>query len=187
MATEMMSQVNRMWGWIVLRGIVAIVFGIMAFAWPGLTLTALVLVWGVYALVDGVFALIAAFRMGGKPMWALAIIGVLGIAAGVVTFLWPQMTALVLLAFIAGWALATGIFQIAAAIRFRKWISNEWMLALSGLLSIVFGAVMLWRPGAGALAVVWVIGWFAILYGVLLVMFGFRIKGFTNRMIPKPA
>src|SRR5205814_4569834 len=121
---------NRMWGWIVLRGIVAIVFGIMAFAWPGLTLTALVLVWGVYALVDGVFALIAAFRMGGKPMWALAIIGVLGIAAGVVTFLWPQMTALVLLAFIAGWALATGIFQIAAAIRFRKWISNEWMLAL---------------------------------------------------------
>ena len=187
MATEMMSQINRMWGWIVLRGIVAVVFGIMAFAWPSLTLTALLLVWAAYALADGVFALIAAFRMAGKPMWPLAIIGVLGIAAGVVTFLWPQMTALVLLAFIAGWALATGIFQIATAIRFRKFISNEWMLGLSGLLSIVFGAVLLWRPGAGALAVVSVIGWFAILYGILLVMFGFRIRGLVNRMIPKPA
>src|SRR5439155_9193140 len=99
---------------------------------------------------------------------SMIVVGLIGIAAGILTFMWPQMTALVLLAFIAGWALATGIFQVFAAIKLRKVISNEWLLALSGVLSIAFGAIMIARPGAGALAVIWIIGWYAILFGVAL-------------------
>jgi len=184
----MVHELTRSWGWIVFRGVVAILFGVLAFAWPGLTLTALVILWGAYALSDGLLALIAAYRIrdAGKPMWPLIVVGLLGIAAGVLTFMQPQMTALVLLSFIAAWALITGIFQVVAAIRLRKMISNEWWLALSGLLSIAFGVVMLARPGAGALAVVWIIGWYAILFGVVLVMLGLRIKGLAGR-VPRPA
>ena len=185
----MVGHLRSSWGWIVLRGLVAIVFGALAFAWPGLTLAALILVWGGYAIADGVFALVAGFRIrdGGKPMWTLVVVGLAGIAAGLLTFMWPGMTALVLLAFIASWALATGIFQIVAAFRFRKLIQNEWLLIFSGLLSVVFGVLMLARPGAGALAVAWIIGWYAVLYGALLVMLGFRVRGILHTVIPKPA
>ena len=188
MATEMMDRLNRMWGLIVLRGVTAILFGILAFVWPGITLAALVLVWGAYALIDGLCALIASLRLDeGRPMWTLAVVGLLGIAAGLLTLVWPQITALLLLWFIAGWAVVVGVFQLAAAIRLRKWISNEWLLALSAVLSIVFGILMFARPGAGAVAVVWVIGWFAFLFGVLLVMFGLRIKGLVKRIVPSTA
>lgn len=115
-------------------------------------------------------------RDHGKPFWALLIVGVLGIIAGILTFFWPGMTTLVLLVFIAAWALAMGISQIAAAIRLRKAIQNEWLLALSGVLSVIFGVLMLWSPGAGALAVVWVIASYAIVFGVLLIALGFRLK-----------
>jgi uncharacterized membrane protein HdeD (DUF308 family) len=143
MAIEMMlTQMARNWGWIVLRGVAAILFGILSFAWPGLTLAVLVIVWGAYALADGLFALMAGIRL---KMWPLTIVGLLGICAGIFTFLRPGITALVLLGLIAVWALATGIFQVAAAIHFRKMISNEWMLILSGVLSIAFGAAMLAR------------------------------------------
>jgi len=184
----MVQELTRSWGWIVFRGVVAILFGVLAFAMPGLTLTALVILWGAYALSDGLLALIAAFRIrdAGKPMWPLIVVGLLGIAAGVLTFMQPQMTALVLLSFIAAWALITGIFQVVAAIRLRKMISNEWWLALSGLLSIAFGVAMLARPNAGALAVIWIIGWYAIVFGVVLVMLGFRIKGLAGS-VPRPA
>jgi uncharacterized membrane protein HdeD (DUF308 family) len=185
MAIEMMlTQMARNWGWIVLRGVAAILFGILSFAWPGLTLAVLVIVWGAYALADGLFALMAGIRL---KMWPLTIVGLLGICAGIFTFLRPGITALVLLGLIAVWALATGIFQVAAAIHFRKMISNEWMLILSGVLSIAFGAAMLARPGAGALAVVWLIGWFATLNGVMQVVLGFRLRGLGGRMVPKPA
>jgi uncharacterized membrane protein HdeD (DUF308 family) len=185
----MLSHLRSSWGWIVLRGIVAIAFGALAFASPGLTLAALILVFGAYALADGLFALIAGFKIrdGGRPMWTLVVVGLLGIAAGVLTFMWPRMTALVLLTFIAGWALATGIFQIAAAVRFRKVIHNEWLLILSGLLSIIFGVLMFARPGAGALAVIWIIAWYATLYGLMLVMLGFRLRAILHAVVPKPA
>lgn len=184
----MIGQLAQSWGWIVLRGVAAILFGVLSFAWPGLTLTALVIVWGAYALADGLLALVAAFKIkdSGKPMWSLVVVGLLGLAAGLVTFIRPGMTALVLLAFIAGWALATGIFQVATAIRLRKWIENEWLMIVSGLLSIGFGVIMLMRPGAGALAVVWIIGWYATLFGVLLVMLGFRLRGLASNL-HKPA
>lgn len=174
----MFEQLRSNWGWVALRGVAAIVFGVLAFMWPGLTLVLLALFWGAYALVDGVFALIAAFRVrdNGKPMWMLVLIGILGIAAGIVTFLWPGMTAIVLLMFIAAWAIAMGVFQIIAAIRIRKEIEHEWLLILSGVLSVVFGALMILSPGAGAVAVVWVIAAYSIVFGVMLVALSLRLR-----------
>ena len=184
----LVGHLGRNWGWIVLRGVVAILFGVMAFVMPGLTLAALVLVWGAYALIDGVVALATSFsiRDEGKPLWPLLLVGLLGIAAGLCTFFYPGMTAIVLLMFIAGWAIATGVFEVVAAIRFRKVIANEWMLGFAGVLSIAFGVLMILRPGSGALAVIWAIGTYAILFGLLLVMLGFRLKGLADR-VPKPA
>jgi uncharacterized membrane protein HdeD (DUF308 family) len=181
---SMLGNLARAWYWIVLRGLFAVLFGIFAFIWPGITLAALVLVWGAYAIADGVMALIAAYTMHeeGKPMGSLIVVGILGIAAGIVTFLWPGMTALVLLLFIASWAVLMGIFEIAAAIRLRKHIENEWLLGLSGLVSILFGVLMFLQPGAGALAVIWLIGSFAILFGILLIALGFRLKGLASRL-----
>jgi uncharacterized membrane protein HdeD (DUF308 family) len=186
-AGPMLTNLARAWHWIVLRGVFAVLFGIFAFIWPGITLAALVLVWGAYAITDGVMALIAAFTMHeeGKPMASLIVVGILGIAAGVVTFIWPGMTALVLLLFIASWAVLMGVFQIAAAIRLRKHIEHEWLFALSGVVSILFGVrLMFLQPMAGALAVVWLIGGFAILFGILLIALGFKLKGLAGRIAP---
>ncbi|HEY7318771.1 MAG TPA: HdeD family acid-resistance protein [Candidatus Binatia bacterium] len=183
-AAPILANLARAWYWIVLRGLFAVLFGIFAFIWPGITLAVLVLVWGVYAIADGVMALIAAYTMHeeGKPMGSLIVVGILGIAAGVVTFLWPGMTALVLLLFIASWAVLMGVFEIAAAVRLRKHIENEWLLGLSGVVSIIFGVLMFLQPGAGALAVVWLIGSFAIFFGILLIALGFRLKGLAGRL-----
>jgi len=178
MQTEMLEYLGRNWGWIAFRGVVAVLFGVLAFAWPGITLAALVIVWGAYALADGVLALIAAWQVRdqGKPFWSLVVVGLLGIAAGVVTFMWPAITALTLLMIIAAWAVVMGIFQIVAAVRLRKVIQGEWWLGLSGLLSVIFGIAMFAQPGAGALAVIWVIGAYAILFGFLLIVLGLRLK-----------
>ncbi len=183
MEATMLEHLSRNWGWIVLRGVAAVLFGVLAFLWPGITLAALVIVWGAYALADGVLSLIAAYRIRdqGKPFWSLVIVGLLGIAAGIVTFIWPGMTALVLLMFIAAWAVVMGVFQIIAAIRLRKEIQNEWLLALSGVLSVLFGIIMFVAPGAGALAVIWVIGAYAIVFGVLLIWLGLRLKKRSER------
>lgn len=183
MEATMLEHLSRNWGWVVLRGVAGVLFGLLAFAWPGLTLAALVIVWGAYALADGVLALISAWRVRdqGKPFWALAIVGLLGIAAGIVTFIWPGITALVLLLFIAAWAVVMGVFQIIAAIRLRKEIQNEWLLALSGVLSVLFGIIMFVQPGAGALAVIWVIAAYAIVFGALLIWLGLRLKKRAQR------
>src|SRR6476619_2481174 len=142
---RMLDQLSQNWGWIELRGVAAVIFGVLAFAWPGITLVVLTLFFGAYVLTDGIFALMAAYgrREGRRPVWPLVLVGLLGVAAGVTTFLWPEMTALLLLMFIAVWALFIGIFQIAAAIRLRKEIDNEWMLGASGALSVLFGVLMI--------------------------------------------
>jgi uncharacterized membrane protein HdeD (DUF308 family) len=175
---QVVDQIGRHWGWVALRGVVAILFGFMAMFMPAITLSALVMVWGAFALVDGVLALIAGFRIRdhGKPLWALVIVGLLGVAAGIVTFLWPGLTALLLLYIIAVWAVVAGVFQVIAAIRFRKAIHNEWLLGLSGLVSVLFGGMLIMQPGAGALALVWVIGIYAVFFGILLQDFSFRLK-----------
>jgi uncharacterized membrane protein HdeD (DUF308 family) len=165
------------WWLEVLRGVAAIIFGILALANPGIALVTLVLLWGIYALVDGVLAIAAAI-MGGNPMprWWLAIVGLAGIGAGVMTFVYPVVTAFVLLIFIAVWAIVLGIFEIYGAIKLRKEIEGEWFLILSGALSVLFGLVLLARPGAGALAVIWIIGAYAIILGVIYVIFGLKLR-----------
>jgi uncharacterized membrane protein HdeD (DUF308 family) len=173
----MVHAVAKNWWLLLLRGIAAIIFGVLAFAWPGVTLLTLILLYGAYALVDGVLAIVAAVT-GGSPgsRWWLGIIGLLGISIGLMTFFMPGITAMVLLFFIAGWAIATGVFQIIGAIQLRKEIDNEWLLILGGVISVLFGIGVLMAPGAGALALVWVIGSYAIIEGLLFVAFAFRLK-----------
>ncbi len=167
----------RNWWLLLLRGIAGILFGLLAFAWPGITLLSLVILYGFYALVDGLFAILAAIKGGNaESRWWLILIGILGVAAGLLTFFWTGITALVLTMFIGAWALIHGIFEIVGAIKIRKEIDNEWWLILSGALSVIFGLMVLIMPGAGALALIWVIGAYAIIFGGLLVGFAFRLK-----------
>ena len=176
-APPMLHTLARYWWLILLRGIAAIIFGMLAFIWPGITLVTLVLFWGAFTLVDGILALAHAI-MGGNvgSRWWLALIGVLGIIVGLLTFLMPGVTALVLLVFIATWAIVLGVFQIIGAIRVRKEIDNEWTLILGGVISVLFGVILLVAPGAGAIGLVWAIASYAIVFGILLVMAAVRLK-----------
>jgi uncharacterized membrane protein HdeD (DUF308 family) len=178
MNVTLLQTLGRAWWLVLLRGIAAILFGILAIAWPGVTLVTLVLLWGAWALIDGVTALVAGWkaRDGDKPMWQIVLVGLVGIAAGILTFVMPGVTAIALLIMIAVWAIVSGVLEIIAAFRLRKEISNEWMLILSGALSVVFGVLMIVSPGAGALAVLWIIGAFAIALGLMLVILAFRLK-----------
>jgi uncharacterized membrane protein HdeD (DUF308 family) len=169
------------WWLLLLRGVASIAFGVLAFVWPGLSLVALIFLWGAYAIVDGAIALWAAISgKGGEiaPRWWLAIVGLVGLLAGLVAFASPGLTALVLLMFIAGWAIVIGALEIWGAIQLRKEVESEWWLILSGLLSIAFGVFLVARPGPGALALVWVIAAFAILHGCTLIALAFRLKQF---------
>jgi len=177
LGSAMLHALSKNWWMLLLRGIAAVIFGVLALAWPGMTLLTLILFYGAYALIDGVLAIVAAITGGALlPRWWLAIIGLLGIAAGLLTFMMPGLTAIVLLYFIAGWAIATGVFQVIGAIKLRKEIDNEWFLILSGIISVLFGVAMMAAPGAGALALITVIGIYAVLIGVLLVALSFRLK-----------
>src|SRR6478672_11509766 len=167
LGSAMVHALAKNWWLLLLRGVAAIIFGVLAFAWPGVTLLTLILFYGAYALADGVLAIIAAITGGAPaPRWWLAIVGLLGIGAGLLTFLMPGVTAIVLLFFIAGWAIATGVFQIIGAIQLRREIDNEWLLILGGAISVLFGIGILMAPGAGALALLWVIGFYAIVEGI---------------------
>ncbi len=174
----MVVVLARGWWALVLRGLFAVLFGVAAFAWPGITLRALVMLFGAYALADGLFAVAAAAvgRTGGLPWWAMLVEGLIGLAAGVATAAWPGITALALLYLIAGWSVATGVFEVIAAVRLRREIRGEWALALGGILSVLFGLFLVAFPGAGALAIVWYIGGYAIAFGVLLMVLGFRLR-----------
>ena len=177
------------WWALVLRGLAAIAFGVLAFVWPQITLTALVFLWGAYALVDGAFAIAAGVKSHGenKRWWVLLLEGILGVAAGLVAFLVPGITALALLILIAAWAMVTGAFEIAAAIQLRKYIKGEWLLALAGVASVLFALALLFNPAAGALAVVWLIGAYSIVFGVLLIVLGVRLHSLVrsaDRMSP---
>jgi uncharacterized membrane protein HdeD (DUF308 family) len=174
----LLHALAKNWWLLLLRGIAAIIFGVLAFIWPGLTLLVLVILYGAYALVDGVLSLAAAVmgRGGPVPTWWLVVVGLLGIAAGILTFVWPGITALVLILFIGAWALVTGIFEIIGAIRLRKEIDDEWMLILSGVLSVLFGLGVMILPGAGALALIWVIAIYAIIFGVLMIALALRLR-----------
>jgi uncharacterized membrane protein HdeD (DUF308 family) len=181
----MLHALTRNWWLILLRGLCAILFGVLTFIWPGVTLFTLVLLYGAFALADGIFALAAAITGNTPtPRWWLAVVGLLGIAVGAMTFLWPGLTAVVLQVFIACWAIAIGILQIVGAIQLRKEIRDEWLLIAGGALSIVFGFILLTQPGVGALALLYVIGGYAILYGILLVWFSLRLRNHSHPFRP---
>ena len=170
------------WWVLLLRGIAGIIFGVLTFIWPGISLAVLVLLFGAYAFADGVFALINGIRERGvnDRWWVLLLHGVLGIAAGIVTVVWPGITALALLYIIAAWALVIGALEIAAAIRLRKVIEGEWLLALAGIASIALGIMLFLFPGAGALALVIWIGAYALVSGVLLSILAFRLRSWAH-------
>ena len=173
----MLESLARYWWMVVLRGAVAVLFGLLALIWPDITLLALVILFGAYALVDGVFALVAAFgpRAEGRRFW-LALQGIAGIAIGAVTFIWPTITALALVYVIAVWAIVTGVLQIMAAIRLRREMRGEWLLALSGVLSVVVGIILLIWPGSGAVGLVLLIGAYAVVFGIALIGLGLRLR-----------
>jgi uncharacterized membrane protein HdeD (DUF308 family) len=175
----MFDMMTRTWWAVALRGAVAVIFGLLALIWPGITLLALVILFGAYAFTDGAFALGSAFfgeNADGRSRAWLAVQGVAGIVLGLVAFFWPDVTALVLLYVIAAWAIVTGVLGVIAAIRLRKEIRGEWLMALSGVLSVVFGLLLAIWPGAGALTLVLFIGAFALLFGAVLIGLGLRLR-----------
>jgi uncharacterized membrane protein HdeD (DUF308 family) len=185
--TTTIADLARNWWAVALRGALAVLFGLVAFIWPGITLGALVLLFGAYALVDGIFAFVAAFRAAdrGRQWWPFVLEGLVGVAAGVIAVVWPGLTAVTLVYLIAAWAVITGLFEIVAAVRLRREIENEWLLVLAGVLSVLFGLAMFLFPGAGALALVWIIGGYAVVFGVLLIALGLQLRTWQSRGAPE--
>jgi uncharacterized membrane protein HdeD (DUF308 family) len=177
-----MPALARNWWLIALRGAAAIVFGILTFVTPGITLAVLIFFFGAYALVDGIANILTVLRRreGESPWWALLVEGIVSVAAGVVAFLWPGLTALALVYLIAAWAVITGAFEIGAAIRMRRAIKGEAWLILSGVLSIAFGVFVMLAPSPGALAVVLYIGAYSVVFGALLLAVAFRLRGLRD-------
>jgi uncharacterized membrane protein HdeD (DUF308 family) len=171
------------WWAFVIRGILAVLFGLLVWLFPGMALLTLIYLFGIYALVEGLFNLFSAFgrpHTSTQPWWALLLEGFISIAAGLCAFVLPGITALALLYLIAAWALITGILKLVAAVRLRRHMTGEWVLALAGILSIAFAILLVLAPGAGALAVVLWIGTFAILFGALLIFLGFRLLQWSH-------
>ncbi len=182
LVAPVLHALAKNWWLLLLRGIAAIAFGVIAFLWPGITLVALTYLFGIYAIVDGVVAVWAAFNASGDagPRWWLGLSGVVSILAGIVAFAYTGITALLLLMFIAVWAIIIGVLQLYAAARLWKVIENDWWLILSGLLSIAFGAVLIAWPGTGALAVIWTIAWFAVFFGCMFIGLAFELRKFKR-------
>ncbi|MFC4051623.1 HdeD family acid-resistance protein [Actinomadura syzygii] len=173
----MFELMARHWWVLAVRGAFAILFGIVAWVWPGITVVVLVALFGAYALLDGVIAVAQAVRgTTGAPRGVLLVAGAAGIALGIAALVWPGITAFVLLMLIAAWAVATGVLEIVAAIALRKELQGEWAYALTGAISVLFGILLFVWPVSGALAVVWLIGLFAILFGAAMVGAAFRLR-----------
>jgi uncharacterized membrane protein HdeD (DUF308 family) len=168
------------WWALALRGAIAILFGLAALLRPDIALEALILLFGAYALVDGVFAIVGIFggTRGGTPRWLLLIEGIAGILAGIIAFVLPGLTALVLLYLISAWAIVTGIFEIATAIRLRQEIRGEWALIIGGALSVLFGVILIVvSPFAAILSLTWLIGVYAVAFGILMLITAFQVRG----------
>jgi uncharacterized membrane protein HdeD (DUF308 family) len=176
------NVLSRHWWVLLLRGLVAIVFGIMTWTQPGISLAALILLFGVYTLADGVLGVWTGITGRGQHRWMLLLWGILGIGVGLLTFVVPGITALLLLLYIAAWAIATGLLEVVLAIRLRKEIKGEFFLVLGGLVSIGFGLFVAARPGVGALAVLKLIAVYAIAFGVILTALAFKVKGLAARV-----
>ena len=178
----MTKSLSQNWWLVVLRGILGILFGVLAFVWPQITWLTLIIMFGVYAIVDGIIAIVSGLSRTRESSrwWVFLIEGLIGIGAGIVALVWPGVTSLVLIYMIASWAVITGILEIAAAIRLRNEISNEWVLGLGGLISIGLGVLLFFEPAAGGLAIIWTIAAYALIFGVLLVVLGFRLRNWKS-------
>jgi uncharacterized membrane protein HdeD (DUF308 family) len=174
----MIETLKRHWWVPVIRGIAAIAFGVIAFTHPVMAIATLVLFFGAWVLIDGIFRIFGAIKHRGSDSdwaWQL-VIGLIGIIVGLLTFHAPQVTALALVIYIAAWALMIGASEIVMAVKLRHEIKGEWLLILMGLASIVFAVLLLWNPVAGAAAVIWLIAWYAVVLGILAIFFGFRLR-----------
>jgi uncharacterized membrane protein HdeD (DUF308 family) len=181
----MQTILSGNWELLLLRGVVAVLFGLLALAWPGITLLALVFLFGVYVLVEGIvtLAMVVSGRAGQSRRAMVALGGVLDLAAGLVTFAYPGISALALLVVIATWAIVTGVVEIVAAIELRRELTGEAWYVVGGVLSIVFGLLLLANPGAGLLTVALLIGIYALVIGVTLLVLAFRLR----RLVPRTA
>ena len=171
----MLQLLARRWWALALRGVIAVLFGLLTFFIPGVTLISLVLLFGFYTILDGIFDIVLAIKASGHH-WALLVEGIVGIVAGIVTFMWPGITAMILLYLIAFWAILTGVLEIVAGIRLRAVIANEILLILMGVLSTLFGILIIIFPGAGALAIIIWIGAYAVLFGIILIALALRLR-----------
>jgi uncharacterized membrane protein HdeD (DUF308 family) len=172
------------WWVLVIRGVIGVAFGLLAFFDPAVTLAVLVAFFGAYALVDGLFAIMFAVRASREkvPLWPLVLEGIAGILIGIAAFLAPLLTAVALETLVAIWAFITGIFELVAAFRLRRVIAREWILALTGALSILAGIALLIWPVAGVGAIVLIIGAYALAFGVLLIFLGFRVRSWNGQL-----
>jgi uncharacterized membrane protein HdeD (DUF308 family) len=176
----MLNLVARDWWVFAVRGIAAIVFGILAFVWPDTTLTVLVYLFGAYVLIDGVSLLVALARgdtLARRHSWAVGLMGVLGIIAGIATFVWPDVTAMSLLYLVALWAITMGIFQVIAAIQLRREIEGEFWMALGGIFSIAFGVLLVVNPSEGLISLVWLVGLWSVVFGVSNIALANKLRG----------
>jgi uncharacterized membrane protein HdeD (DUF308 family) len=173
--------INNWWS-PVIRGLIAILLGIITLAWPGITLSALVLLFGAYALIDGIVCIVGAWRAArAHERWGVLVLeGIAGIIAAVVTVAWPGITALALVFIVAAWAIVTGIFEIAAAVRLRRYIKGEWLLVLGGIASVVFGVLLAVSPLVGALVLAIWLGVYALIFGAMLVGLGLRLRTWSQ-------
>ena len=178
------------WWALALRGAIAILFGLAALLRPDIALEALILLFGAYALVDGVFSIVGVFRgtRGGTPRWLLFIEGVAGILAGLIAFVLPQLTAILLLYLIAAWAIVTGIAEIAMAFRLRREIRGEWAMIVGGCFSVLFGVILaVIGPVAGLFSLIWLIGIYAVAFGIMLLFAGFRVRSEQSGGTDRPS
>lgn len=178
------TLMSRYWWVLLLRGALAIVFGMVALGYPGMTLATLVLTFAFFAFIDGIANVCHGIggRKDNESWWVLLLEGLLGIAFGVITFQAPAITALLLLLYIGFWAIGTGVLRIVVAIRLRNEIEGEWWLVLGGLVSILFGMSVIARPGAGAIAVLTVMGLWSIVSGIFLVLGSFKVKSVGGKL-----
>lgn len=164
------------WPAIALRGVAAVVFGLFLLFWPAPSLLTLIYIFGIFVLVEGVAAVVSGVRQPQGVSWALVALGLIGIAAGIATFIWPGITGLILLYVIGFWAIASGVVQIYEGVRLRRSIANEWLLIATGVVSLIFGLIVVIAPGAGALAITFFIGFFGLIYGVLQIALALRLR-----------
>jgi uncharacterized membrane protein HdeD (DUF308 family) len=185
--TVLPAEAGHWWA-LALRGVIAILFGLAALLRPDIALQALILLFGAYALVDGAFAIVGVFggTRSGTPRWLLLLEGVVGILAGIIAFVYPGLTTFALLYLVAAWAFVTGLAQIATAIRLRQEMTGEWALILGGILSVIFGLLLAILPGVGILSLIWLIGAYAVVFGILLLISAFRVRGRDNQGGERP-